>query len=95
MPGQWFGEASIIMSQPRSASVVAIGECKCLAIDRQNFLEVLEPFEERFLHPGGSLPTSSGFQESIRSSPVLKSIARKVKEVRHVEMDRYEHFWVC
>ena len=80
VPGQWFGEASIIMSQPRSATVVAIGECKCLAIDRQNFLEVLEPFE--------------AFSESIRSSPVLKSIAHKVKEVRHVEMDRYENLAV-
>ena len=40
-PGQWFGEAALIMSAPRSASVVAIGECKCLALEKHNFIEVL------------------------------------------------------
>ena len=41
---------------------------------------MLEPFET--------------FSRSIRDSPVLKSIAHKAKEVRHVEMDRYENLGV-
>jgi CRP-like cAMP-binding protein len=40
-PGQWFGEAALIMSAPRSASIIAIGECKCLALDKHNFVKVL------------------------------------------------------
>ncbi len=75
-PGQWFGEAALIMDAPRSASVVAVGECKCLALEKHNFVEVLSPFEE--------------FSKSIRESPYVKRVASKMKQVLHTPMDRYE-----
>ena len=75
-PGQWFGEAALIMDAPRSASVVAVGECKCLALEKHNFVEVLSPFEE--------------FSKSIRESPHVKRVASKMKQVLHTPMDRYE-----
>jgi CRP-like cAMP-binding protein/di/tricarboxylate transporter len=40
-PGQYFGEIALILSEPRTASVRAIGEAEVLRLERERFLELI------------------------------------------------------
>ena len=40
-PGDHFGEISLLDKLPRSATVMAITDCKLLTITRKNFIELL------------------------------------------------------
>jgi CRP-like cAMP-binding protein len=40
-PGQYFGEIALILSEPRTASVRAIGETEVLRLERDRFLELI------------------------------------------------------
>ena len=40
--GQWFGEMALIEKAPRSATVIAMGPTKCLAMTSWNFKAALE-----------------------------------------------------
>lgn len=42
----FFGEASLLNSAPRTASVVAITRLVCLTLDRENFISLLGPLEQ-------------------------------------------------
>lgn len=42
--GDFFGEMAILEGEPRSASVVAAGDCKLLMLYRKPFLDILEKF---------------------------------------------------
>ena len=44
--GDYFGELALIKGQPRAASVKAVGELKCLTLDRQSFDRLLGPLQE-------------------------------------------------
>lgn len=43
--GDYFGEMAILSDQPRAASVIAKGKCKCLTLDRDTFTRLLGPAE--------------------------------------------------
>ena len=45
-PGDYYGEMALIKNIPRSASVIAKGECKVLSIDRHAFTRLLGPCAE-------------------------------------------------
>jgi cAMP-dependent protein kinase regulator len=45
-PGQFFGELALLTDQPRAANVVAVGDCKCVKLDRDAFVRLLGPVED-------------------------------------------------
>ncbi len=42
----FFGEAALLTSAPRTASVVAVTRLVCLTLDRENFISMLGPMEQ-------------------------------------------------
>ena len=44
--GDYFGELSLIHDQPRAASVVAVGPCTCVRLDRGSFERLLGPCQQ-------------------------------------------------
>ena len=42
----FFGEASLLTSAPRAASVVAVTKLVCLTLDRENFISLMGPLEQ-------------------------------------------------
>ena len=42
----FFGEAALLNSAPRTASVVAVTKLTCLTLDRENFISLLGPLEQ-------------------------------------------------
>lgn len=52
--GQFFGEMGILNEEPRSASVRAIGETRCLLFDKTPLLAILEDYPQ-ILHGLGAV----------------------------------------
>ena len=48
--GQSFGELALIEDGPRQASVMAINECSCAVIGKQDYLSSLKEIETRALN---------------------------------------------
>lgn len=44
--GSFFGERALIKDEPRAATVTAVAESKCLAMDRASFIRLLGPLTE-------------------------------------------------
>lgn len=42
----YFGERALIMNQPRAATVVTVGEVKCVRLEREKFTRLLGPCED-------------------------------------------------
>ena len=42
--GSYFGEISLIINEPRVASVFAITNCEVFRLSRRDFLEAIEPY---------------------------------------------------
>lgn len=42
----FFGEAALLTSAPRTASVVAVSKLVCLTLDRENFIQLMGPMEQ-------------------------------------------------
>ncbi|KAL6050502.1 cAMP-dependent protein kinase type I-alpha regulatory subunit [Balamuthia mandrillaris] len=42
----YFGEISLLTNRPRAATVVAVGDCKCVKMDRDRFVRVMGPCED-------------------------------------------------
>ena len=45
--GDFFGEMALLRAEPRSATISAIGRCKCLTLNRITFTRLLGPLQER------------------------------------------------
>ncbi|KAI6661992.1 CAMP-dependent protein kinase I-alpha regulatory subunit [Oopsacas minuta] len=45
-PSDYFGEISLLLKRPRAATVISIGELKCVKLDRARFERVLGPIAE-------------------------------------------------
>ena len=43
--GEYFGELSLLKGEPRAANVIAIGELRCVSLDRHSFKRMLGPVE--------------------------------------------------
>ena len=53
-PGSFFGEMGVLNDEPRTASVVAVDEVRCLAFDKAGLLSVLEDYP-KILHALGTV----------------------------------------
>lgn len=42
----YFGERALIMNQPRAATIVTVGDVKCVSLDRDTFTRLLGPCED-------------------------------------------------
>jgi CRP-like cAMP-binding protein len=42
--GSHFGEISLIINEPRVASVIAVTNCEVFRLSRKDFLEAMEPY---------------------------------------------------
>eukprot|EP01087_Luapelamoeba_hula_P013554 TRINITY_DN386_c0_g1_i3.p1 TRINITY_DN386_c0_g1~~TRINITY_DN386_c0_g1_i3.p1 ORF type:complete len:392 (+),score=71.86 TRINITY_DN386_c0_g1_i3:235-1410(+) len=42
----YFGEIALLTNRPRAATVVAVGQCKCVKMDREKFVRVMGPCED-------------------------------------------------
>eukprot|EP00475_Leptophrys_vorax_P027838 TRINITY_DN3978_c0_g1_i1.p1 TRINITY_DN3978_c0_g1~~TRINITY_DN3978_c0_g1_i1.p1 ORF type:complete len:694 (+),score=213.77 TRINITY_DN3978_c0_g1_i1:59-2140(+) len=45
-PGDYFGELALLNDMPRAANVIAIGELRCLRLDRSSFVRLMGPCDE-------------------------------------------------
>ena len=45
-PGDYFGELALLRGEPRAANVIAVGELRCVTIDRGAFVRLLGPLED-------------------------------------------------
>jgi cAMP-dependent protein kinase regulator len=44
--GDYFGELSLLKSQPRAANIKATSHLKCVTLDRKSFKRLLGPLDE-------------------------------------------------
>jgi CRP-like cAMP-binding protein len=66
-PPSLFGEIGILEGIPRTATVTAVGDCECLRIDGDDFLQALT-----------SSPPSSSLMENASSRLALTHPSRRV-----------------